>query len=133
MGSVGGLDSDVSSSTGGWRDIIVRVAPSAITTLQRSSLVHTTRFGDTSLAWIYTGGKFSMDLVVPIGSSAVVHSPASLEGRALRSVTEGGNIIWHSSTHGDPVPSFSHSVWMDDGTLKAAVGSGMFSFLAVYE
>ena len=51
---MGGLDSAVNGSTGGWKDIIVRVSPGVISELKTASYTKKTSFGDVALSWEYT-------------------------------------------------------------------------------
>jgi hypothetical protein len=58
--SVGGLSSRVNSTTGGWRHVIARVAPAAITTLRASNYSKVTRCAPGSLVI----GRFDRDFPV---------------------------------------------------------------------
>ena len=146
--AVGGLDSVVSGSTGGWERIIVRVAPAAIATLGGASNQHETRFGAVSISWRYTRGLLTMDLQVPIGSIAEVHSPLAVGGRSLMSVSESTSQLWiaaereretetetemetetETETETD---SDAQSVEMRDSAVVTVVGSGAWSFVAAY-
>ena len=57
---VGGLDSVVSDASGGWKNIVVRIAPTAIVTVGGASNRHETRFGTVSLSWRYKDGQLTM-------------------------------------------------------------------------
>eukprot|EP01048_Picozoa_sp_COSAG05_P042335 COSAG05_NODE_22806_length_262_cov_0.638037_1_plen_51_part_10 len=50
---MGGLDSVVSGETGGWENIVVRVAPTAIVAVGGASNQHETPFGTVSFSWRY--------------------------------------------------------------------------------
>jgi len=79
--SLGGIDSKVNGSTGGWKIVIARVAPSAITMLGSGKAVQETIRGTVSLAWSFDAAtkKLTMDLTLPLGSTAEVHTPSVLD------------------------------------------------------
>ena len=88
LSSIGGLDSAVSGTTGGWKDIIVRVSPGVIAALGHASYRKRTPFGEVSLSWKYAAGKFAMELGLPVGTTATVHTPTSVAGATLRALHE---------------------------------------------
>ena len=90
LSSIGGLDSAVSGTTGGWKDIIVRVSPGVIAALGHAGYRKRTPFGEVSLSWKYAAGKFTMELGLPVGTTATVHTPTSVAGATLRALHERG-------------------------------------------
>ena len=100
LSSIGGLDSAVSGTTGGWKDIIVRVSPGAIAALGHASYRKRTPYGEVSLSWKYAAGKFTMELGLPVGTTATVHTPTTVAGAALRTLHESS---------GDPAELWSAS------------------------
>lgn len=136
MWQVGGLDSVVSGSTGGWERIIVRVAPAAIVSLGGASNRHETRFGTVSLSWQYRDSRLTMALHVPIGSIAEVHSPLAIGRLSLTTVSEDGTQVWAEvadRTLGLGTDSDVHSVKIRDSAVVTTVGSGAWSFAAAYQ
>ena len=129
--SIGGLDSAVSGETGGWERIIVRVAPAAIATLGGASNTHETRFGTVSLSWRYQGGQLVMALAVPVGSTAEVHAPTVLAGRALTRMHEGQTVLWSDAAGVAALDAWS--VELRESAVVATVGSGTYAFAAQYQ
>ena len=109
LSSIGGLDSAVSGTTGGWKDIIVRVSPGVIAALGHAGYRKRTPFGEVSLSWKYAAGKFTMELGLPVGTTATVHTPTSVAGAALRTLHESS---------GDPAELWSASA----GAAAGAAG-----------
>ena len=78
----------MNGTTGGWRDISVRVAPAAVTTIRTSSYTKLTRFGEVSLDWSYAGAKLTATLSLPVGTRATFHAPSTLnDGGVIRNVS----------------------------------------------
>lgn len=138
LSSVGGLDSAVNGSTGGWADIIVRVAPAAITTLRKASYKKLTRFGEVSLDWRFEAGKFTSTLSLPVGTRATVHTPSVLrEGGVdygVRSITESAQLLWaRDSTSSSALEVGGvFSVQQAAAAVLTEVGSGSYLFEAQY-
>ena len=107
LSSIGGLDSAVSGTTGGWKDIIVRVSPGAIAALGHASYRKRTPYGEVSLSWKYAAGKLTMELGLPVGTTATVHTPTTVAGAALRTLHESS---------GDPAELWSASGGTASGT-----------------
>ena len=57
----------------GYREFTVRPRPHR--SLTHASARHLTPYGEASVAWRRDGGRFSVDVVVPAGTSATVHLP----------------------------------------------------------
>ena len=88
LSSVGGLDSAVNGSTGGCKDIIARVSPGVVAELKTASYTKKTTFGDVTLTWEYADGKLGMELTLPVGTTATVHTPQLVGGKRLQMVHE---------------------------------------------
>lgn len=158
MSSIGGLDSVVNGTVGssGWRNVVARVAPAAITVLKHAAYVKHTRFGPVGISWKYDAGTFSTTLSVPTGVTVAVHTPSQLAGEGggaaavlqLQSVEEGGTQLFNNdeasasggieakaSRRGRNVGVFQVSVHDNDGGAAAIVtdvGSGVYHFEAKY-
>ena len=132
---VGGLDSVVSDASGGWENIVVRIAPTAIVTVGGASNRHETRFGTVSVSWRYKDGQLTMELAVPIGSIAQVHTPLIAGGRNLLSISEGTSQLWAVTAiqPQDMTGSEVNSVETRDSAVVATVGSGVWRFVAMYQ
>ncbi|WP_234021547.1 family 78 glycoside hydrolase catalytic domain [Streptomyces sp. 351MFTsu5.1] len=78
----------------GYREIVVRPLPNR--SLTHAGARHLTPYGEASVSWRRDGGRFHLEVVVPVGSQATVHLPE--EGRAPLIVTHGE----HSWTTEDP-------------------------------
>lgn len=78
LSAVGGLDTVVNGTDGGWRNVIARVAPAAITVVKEASYVKHTRFGPVGIQWTYSGGQLSTKFSVPTGVTVAVHTPVQL-------------------------------------------------------
>jgi alpha-L-rhamnosidase len=59
----------------GYRDIEVRPLPGGA--LTSASARHLTPYGEASVSWERAGGRLTLDLQVPVGSTATVHVPGS--------------------------------------------------------
>lgn len=157
---VGGLDSAISGTSAGWEHIRVRVSPAVMARVHGHAVSseHASRFGTTSLRWQFTDDdgqqQLSMQLVVPVGSTAEVHSPASVAGRELAGLAEGGEELWlaegataRPSTaevagDGDEqeqqppppplLPEGVRGVKAQEGAVVTTVGSGAYAFTARY-
>lgn len=70
--------------TPGYRELTVRPVPGG--GLTRAAAGHTTPYGDASVAWSLEAGTWHLEVVVPPGSSAVVHLP---DGREAERVGSG--------------------------------------------
>ena len=126
----------VNDETGGWENIVVRVAPTAIVTVGGASNRHETRFGTVSFSWRYKEGQLTMELAVPIGSIAQVHTPLIAGGRNLLSISEGTSQLWVAAaiqsryvTAGSEVKR----VETRDSAVVAMAGSGVWRFVAMYQ
>jgi hypothetical protein len=130
LSSVGGLDSSVNGSTGGWKNIVVRVSPAVMPMLQRASYTKTTRFGDVTLSWTFADGKLTMDLALPVGTTATVHTPTAVAGATLREVRETSSgtadsaPLWGSGRVGAP-PAGVRGVELVADAVVTAVGGGL--------
>jgi hypothetical protein len=141
---LGGLDSVVSGSSGGWERILVRVAPTAIAAVGGASNQYETRFGTVSLSWRYDDDdhRLTMALQVPVGSTAEVHSPLAVGGRSLLRVKEGDSQLWTepgSASSSQATPALGAAASSDAQRVEAkvsavvvTVGSGVWDFAAEY-
>ncbi len=75
----------------GYRNIIFKPQPAGDVTY--ASYSNETPFGTASISWKKETGKFMMDIIVPVGSTATVYVPASKAG----DVTESGKKIKDSN------------------------------------
>ena len=136
--AVGGLDSVVNGTTGGWQHIRVRVAAAAVARVRQASNDHETRFGTVSLRWQFDGKQqLTMELSVPVGATAEVHSPNVVAGRVLASVSEGEATVWPqpSGAVNATMGGWLHSVVANvhSEAVVANVGSGSYVFTARYK
>ncbi|MGP4015772.1 family 78 glycoside hydrolase catalytic domain [Saccharopolyspora sp. 5N708] len=76
----------------GFREITVRPQPHAA--LTHASARHHTPYGEASVTWRRDGGRFTLDVVIPVGTRATVHLPGA------ETVTVGHG--QHSWTVADP-------------------------------
>ena len=135
--SVGGLDSAVNGTTGGWRHVVVRVAPGVIAELKSVSFSKRTPYGDVTLSWAYADGKLTMKLGLPVGTTAEVHTPAAMSGAAVTALAETSatpTTLWSADgaaalESGGGVGGVGASA---DGTVVAHVGAGRYVFEAKY-
>lgn len=126
----------VSGETGGWENIVVRVAPTAIVAVGGASNRHETRFGTVSFSWRYVEGQLTMELDIPIGSTAQVHTPLTAGGRNLLSISEGTSQLWAAATihfHDLVAGSEFRSIETRASAVVATVGSGVWRFVAMYQ
>jgi alpha-L-rhamnosidase len=100
----------------GYRHIVFRPQPVADVSFAEYS--NETPFGRAGIQWKTEDGRFSMDVEVPVGSSATVFVPAGDPG----AVTEGGRRI-------EDGPNLSYT-GVRDGYVVYSVTSGRYSFVA---
>ena len=90
-----------------------------------------------------TEGRLVMNLSVPIGSTAEVHSHLALaggEGRQLAGLAEGGFGLWPGTmAAGSQVAGAGRGAWpparsiqVREGAVVVTVGSGEYAFTARY-
>jgi hypothetical protein len=155
LASIGGLDSVVNGTTGGWRHIVGRVAPAAITTLKGASYNKMTRYGEVKFGWRYDGAskKLSTNVTVPVGAELTLHTPQALDGSecsgsacALARLVEVGVGTGAASEHGQPtlvwaagggnggtLPSGISLVEATSAAVLAHLGSGTYRFEASFD
>jgi len=98
----------------GYRNIIFKPQPA--NDVSYASYANQTPFGLASVRWEKKNGKFTMDIIVPVGSTATVYIPASKASE----LTESGKPIKKISAI-----SFSG---MEDGYAHLKVASGKYRF-----
>jgi alpha-L-rhamnosidase len=101
----------------GYRHIIFR--PEPVNGISYASYSNLTPYGDCGISWKKENGKFTMEITVPVGSSATVYIPA----KNMKSVLEGGKEI--NKTEGIRFER------MENGYTVYAVGSGNYKFETV--
>ncbi|MDR6685302.1 alpha-L-rhamnosidase [Arthrobacter sp. 1088] len=79
----------------GYRKITVQPCPTAA--LTQASARHLTPYGEASVQWEREGGKLTLDVTVPVGTTAVVHVPGTSEPEVVSHGT-------HTWTVADPTP-----------------------------
>ena len=98
----------------GYRHSLIRPRPGGTVTWARTSL--DSRHGRIAVSWRRTGDRFTLDLELPVNTSADVELPAAKDGAVLE---------------GD-VPADRaqgvHDVRRDDVVTRLRVGSGRYSF-----
>lgn len=150
--SVGGLDSVVNSSTGGWRHITARVSPAAIKMLGESHYSKLTRLGQAQFNWKWqSSGRLETEIEVPVGAVLTLETPRSLPGydggraHALDHLSEGQSTlasVWRRDNHSEgivamPWPAGVRAVASvyDVGSgdvVRTTIGSGRYHFTATY-
>lgn len=144
LASIGGLDSTVNGSVAGWRSIVARVTPAAVTYLRSGSYRKTTRFGDVELAWSFDGTMMTSHLQVPVGSEVAFHSHATLPGglslaRVSETSADRGRLeLWAASASrvggGISGTIAAGPFWIEerDGVVVVVFGSGAYSVQSDY-
>lgn len=79
----------------GYRKITVQPRPTAA--LTQASARHLTPYGEASVQWQREGGKLTLDVTVPVGTTAAVHVPGTSEPEVVSHGT-------HTWTVADPTP-----------------------------
>ena len=79
----------------GYRKITVQPRPSSV--LTHASARHLTPYGEASVEWRRAGGNLTLDVTVPVGSTAAVHVPGTEEPE----IVSHGTFTW---TVADPTP-----------------------------
>ncbi|KAA1420726.1 Bacterial alpha-L-rhamnosidase [Mumia zhuanghuii] len=100
----------------GYRNI--SIAPEVTDTMQWAKASTKTPYGQVSSSWRRSGNRLTLDVDVPVGSTATVRVPAANAG----AVTEGGRPV----AGADGV----HDVAYDDGDVVVEIGSGAYSFVS---
>ena len=136
LSAVGGLDTEVNGTSAGWRNVIARIAPGAVTVVRSSSYTKLTQFGTVSLEWEFSNAKLSANLTLPIGASGTFHAPAQLyeDGTQLQlqALFESSNLIWGAAATSTLLPAGVQRVHESSDTMLARVGSGTYTFEARY-
>jgi len=73
-----------------------------------------------------------MDLKVPIGTTAEVHSPSAVDGRALIHVAESDLMLWSDGSVAGSAAGV-RSLEERNGAVVTTVASGEYSFAAHYQ
>jgi len=141
LASIGGLDSIINGSVAGWRSIVARVAPAAVTNLRSGSYRKTTRFGDVNITWSFDGTRMTSNVQVPVGAEVVFHSHVTLPGGlslARVSETAVNRDLWTaaasgvSSGSGDIRAAGMLRLEERNGAIVAVLGSGSYSMQSDY-
>jgi len=98
----------------GYRHIIFR--PQIVDDLSYVSYSNLTPFGKAGITWRNENKRFTMEVIVPVGSNATIYLPAE----SILQITEGGKKI-------DSSPEIEF-LKMDQGYAVFAVGSGEYNF-----
>jgi alpha-L-rhamnosidase len=98
----------------GYRNIIFKPQPA--NDISFASYANQTPFGQASIRWEKNNGKFTMEINVPVGSTAAVYMPASDESR----LTESGNTIVNGK--------YISFLGMENGYARLKVASGKYIF-----
>jgi alpha-L-rhamnosidase len=98
----------------GYRHIIFR--PQPVDDLSYTTYINQTPYGEAGIDWKKEDSQFSMDITVPVGSTATVYVPAESQ----QSITESGKNIQAS-----PEVAFQR---MEAGYAVFSVGSGEYNF-----
>jgi alpha-L-rhamnosidase len=106
----------------GWRKIVVK--PPLFPGLTRALAKVGTIRGEAGLSWLNRERAFSLDVRVPVGSTAEVYVPIGREGDRIE---EGGTIIWPRSAAKEMPAGVSH-LRTDSSYATFAVGSGLYRF-----
>lgn len=138
--AIGGLDSIVNETTGGWRHIAARVAPAAYDVVKEANYTKLTRFGPVTLSWTFDGTHLSTQLDVPIGADVTMETPSLIPRRAGKSVelaelTEGGARLWSREgvVAAASWPEGVRSVEARDGVMLTTLESGRYNFEAEFQ
>jgi alpha-L-rhamnosidase len=137
LSSIGGLDSAVNGTDSGWRHVISRVSPAAVTRVGHASYTKDTRFGAVTIKWSYAQTKLTIEYAVPVGVQLTMHSPRELidGGVALGLTTlhEGAHLLWAAgSASGATNVAGVRAMSMGTEALQVTVGSGLYRFEASY-
>jgi alpha-L-rhamnosidase len=98
----------------GYRHIIFR--PQIVDDLSYVSYSNLTPFGRAGISWKNENTKFTMEVIVPVGSIATIYLPAE----SLQQITEGGK-------KAEALPEIDF-LKMDLGYAVFTVGSGRYNF-----
>jgi|EP01043_Picozoa_sp_COSAG02_P035818 hypothetical protein len=136
--SIAGLDAVVNGSVYGWKELVVRVSPGVIPELKAVSSERQTPFGQVSFAWSYSNAKFTQELKLPVGTTATVHAPDSVEGRRLHSIVHVESSGTRTTLWSNGGPSDSERpagvVTSQNGidAVEVTVGSGSYRLESEY-
>ena len=134
LSSIGGLDSIVNQSTGGWRHIVARISPAAVTTLKEANYTKATRFGAVHFEWQYDGTNLRSRLSVPVGAQLTLHTPLSLPsgGGVLVSLSERDTLVWSRRAGASALPSGIVEVDLTSAGVQTTLLSGDYELEAVF-
>jgi alpha-L-rhamnosidase len=91
----------------GYRALIVQPQPTK--QLTRASASHLTPYGEASVGWVRAGGRFTLDVHIPVGATAEVHLPGAESAVSVQHGdhhwdipdlvgVDGSNVDWSSAT-----------------------------------
>ena len=114
----------------GYRVLTVHPLPTA--ELTRASARHRTPYGEASVAWERSGGRFRLEVHVPVGASAEVHLPGAPEALPVGHGDHWWEVADPISGRGerqDRPPSTVRDLLDDriswDGVVRAAIRTGI--------
>jgi alpha-L-rhamnosidase len=105
----------------------IRIAPQIVRDLTWASATVETVRGTVSSSWIHSPGSITLDVAIPVNSTATVVIPKDPETTDV-TVREGDRVVWE---HGNFVPGtagVTAASQTHDGSLTLEVGSGRYAF-----
>ena len=109
----------------GWREIAVR--PPLFPSLRQASAKVKTVRGKASVSWQWNEREFSVDMTIPVGSSAEIYIPILWDKTAIK---EGEGIVWKTGQPFEPSPLISFL--RGEGQYAVfKIGSGTYNFLSL--
>ena len=144
VANVGGLETVVNGSTGGWREIEARVSGPVARYLGEAAYRKVTRFGVAEISWRYDAStqKIATNVTVPVGSMLNFYSPTRVGTGTLRALAEGRQYIWSArGLTNEHLPSGivgTSAVRQEGGivgldrSIVTRVGPGHYEFIATY-
>jgi alpha-L-rhamnosidase len=105
----------------------IRIAPQIVRDLTWASASVETVRGTISSAWTHSPGSITLEVAIPVNTTATVVIPKDPEGTELV-LREGNLIIWENGKFVPGAPGVANVSQASDGTLSLDVGSGRYAF-----
>ena len=115
---------NVDAENAGYRHF--RIDPQVVRDLTWASATVRTVRGNVTSSWTHAPGTITLEVDVPVNSSASVSIPKDLEMTEL-TVREGARVVWEKSRFVEGTPGITAAKYAD-GRVTFEVGSGHFAF-----
>lgn len=139
LSSIGGLETEVNASDGGWRNVAVRISPAVVTQVRHAPYTKSARFGLVRIDWRFEGDakRLVTKMEVPMGVTVTLHTHTALElgfqqkrKQKLRLVSlvekESIRQVWPRMNFSTDIAHTPEMLGADGAVLLMGLGSGRY-------